>query len=227
MNLALVDVETNGLYAATSHVLEIGVVLWSVTHGVVIAAWSDLVQHDSNDAESTNRIPVPALADGTPFDVALARLRHFVGRADIIVAHNAEFDESFLPGLDRQWLCSEYDFAWPCAPAGQSLINLALAHGVAVTHAHRALTDVLLLSRLFERVREMGHDIPAMIAHASRPKAKFQAMVSYADKDLAKERGFRWDPSARRWTRRMAIEDAEKLPFSTKIIESSTSHSLQ
>ena len=47
------------------------------------------------------------------------------------------------------------------------------------------------------------------------PKALFRADVSYDDKDLAKNAGFKWntDRGKNQWTRRMSKTDKEKLDF--------------
>ena len=56
-------------------------------------------------------------------------------------------------------------------------------------------------------------DLPRLFAQAVRPKGVFRASVSYEDRHLAKDSGFRWDSEARIWFRKMAIEDAGILPF--------------
>jgi len=55
-----------------------------------------------------------------------------------------------------------------------------------------------------------------MIERGMRPKGTFVAMTSYAEREKAKAAGFGWD--GKRWTRRMAIEEAEALPFKVEKI---------
>jgi DNA polymerase III subunit epsilon len=59
-------------------------------------------------------------------------------------------------------------------------VSLALSHGIGVSSAHRALTDCSLIAALFDRMEKLE----AMIEEAKRPKALFQAQVSFKDKDL-------------------------------------------
>ena len=217
--LALIDVETQGLDPAQHKVIEIGCVLWSVRYACVIAAWSDLVQQESNEAEVTNRIPATALQLGLTQDSALTRLRNFVARADLLVAHRAEFDASFLPELGKPWVCSKFDIQWPGSKVGDGLVYVALALGVAVTTAHRALSDCLLLARIFEAAYQNGADIPALLQRAMRPKATFRGMQRFDENQLAKDAGFQWDGTKKIRTRRMAIEDAAALPFPTMRLE--------
>jgi DNA polymerase-3 subunit epsilon len=94
----------------------------------------------------------------------------------------------------------------------------ATAIEVACASAHRAMADCDLLARLFTRVAEMGADLDDMLAHGLRPKATFQALVSYESNHLAKTAGFRWNAEKRVWARKMAIEDAAALPFKVREI---------
>lgn len=226
----IVDSETTGLDAKRDYAIEVGCVLWSVEHRSVIEAWSTLIAGpNGNPAEAINGIPASALTDAADAVVVKVRLLEFAGRADAIVAHSADFDRAFLAPIADvlPWICSCNDIEWPGAriaanvePArerpGQSLVALCLAHGLGVSHAHRALTDCLLLARLLERVAEMGHDVEAMLTRGLRPKATFQALVSFDDKDKAKAAGFKWVPETKMWLRRMAVEDAKALPFQVR-----------
>jgi len=214
--LLIVDLETQGLDPALHRVIEIGCVLWSVRHVCVIAAWSDLVQQDSNEAESVNRISTGSLALGLPHAAAIVRLRNFVARADVLVAHQAEFDASFLPDLNKPFVCSKYDIVWPLSKIGDSLVFLALAHGVPATRSHRALTDCLLLAHTFEAVARSGVDVSELMRLAMRPKARFivaERDFDEARNNLARDNGFRFDWDKRVWRRTMARDDVAELPF--------------
>jgi DNA polymerase-3 subunit epsilon len=102
------------------------------------------------------------------------------------------------------------DFVFPKQNRpGESLITLALNHGIGVSSAHRALTDCTLIAALFDRVA----NLEALIEQAKRPKALFKAEVSYDDRQLAKNAGFKWDGTGKRWIRRMAQEDTLHLEF--------------
>lgn len=216
--ILILDTETDGTHDGAI-CIEVAACLYSVKHAAPIRSFASLIRAESNAAESVNRIAPALLLDAPepgPVWNAVARMGRDAGA---VVAHNAEFDQrfqrAFIPGC-IPWICSMDDLAWPRAtkPAGESLITLALAHGLGVSHAHRAAADVDMLARLFTRTAEMGVDLAAMLARGMRPKALFQALVPFDRKDEAKAEGFKWNELVERaWARRMAVEDVAALPF--------------
>jgi DNA polymerase-3 subunit epsilon len=216
----LIDTETTSLDPKDGRVIEIGAVVYSLTSRTTLAQFSGLLPADSNAAENINRIPTAALAEvkelddsASPLKTTLSMLRSW---CDVIVAHHADFDRQWFrgPWLEKPWLCTKYDFSWPMqSREGESLINLALQHGIGVSSAHRALTDCQLLAALFDRMSYYGRDLQEMFAYAMRPKAIFQGLQPRDQNDAAKAAGFKWNPESKTWTRRLAIEDAAALPF--------------
>jgi len=209
----IVDTETTGLDPAKDAVIEIGCILYSVEHQTSLVSFSSLIPNvTENPCENINRIPSAALA--AMGAIYYAPFSPMIDAADVLVAHNADFDQSFLRDewRSKPWACTRFDFAWPRQMRdGESLATLVLAHGIGVMSAHRALTDCQLIAALFDRMT----DLPAMFARAMRPKGTFVAMVSYDDREKAKAAGFQWEAATKRWFRRMAIEDAAALPFKT------------
>lgn len=216
-NILILDTETTGLDPAKDSVIEVAAVLYSVEHATVLETFSTLVTAFSNPAEHINRIPDAALANAAHPAAAWARVRELATRAEAYVAHRAEFDHSFTPEAVASvlpWICSKFDIEWPKQKQpGSSLVQLVLEHDLGVAYAHRAAADCDMLARLFTRSRELGADLNAMLERAMRPKADFVALVSYDDREKAKQAGFRWEPDRKRWKRRMFIEDAGALPF--------------
>ncbi len=214
--ICIVDTETTGLDPKKDAVIEIGAILYSLEYHTTIASYSSLVFAHGNAAEAINGIPPAALRGVPEFAEASMQLRDFAVHADAMVAHNASFDRGFLPDMEKPWICTKSDFKWPKADLGASLVVTALAHGLGVSSAHRALTDCRLIARLLERVHEMGLDVGAMLARGLRPKGKFVANVSYDERELAKKAGFSWVPESKSWIATIAREDAAALPFKVR-----------
>lgn len=217
--IACVDTETTGLDPQKDRVIEVGCALYSIKHRALLDTWSALIYGEDNAAAAVNRIPAEALAHGREHDKVMAALVRMVQRAEIWIAHRVEFDAAFLPDLGRPAVCSKFDIEWPRSNPGASLVEVALAHDVAVAVNHRALADVLLLCRCLERVSELGFDVGAMIAKAMRPKKTYQALVSFDEKEKAKTAGFSWDGKTKLWTKKIAPEDLDALGLDFKVRE--------
>lgn len=232
-NLLIVDVETTGVDRANDRVIELGCVLWSVAHRTSIEVYSRLLDAPENPAEAVNGIPsalIAALKPEPVFDALIG----LAFEADAIVAHQADFDRAFcMRGLDgiperdwpmaiaQPWICTREDMKWPKGGTGESLIALALAHGVAVVSAHRAISDCLLLARLFEQCfatyPDFGERLEAALEHSRLPKVRLVSLAPFEEKDTVKAAGFKWDPHRKEWWRVMAQEDAKDLPFRTRV----------
>jgi DNA polymerase III subunit epsilon len=227
MLLLILDTETTGLDPAHGELIEIAAILYSVDQQCVLQQVSTLlpIEATTNAAESINQISARA-AQATDRTIAgaICRLIHLWSKqADHLVAHNAEFDRKwfenhpFLADLyQRDWLCTCHDFTWPKQhKSGQKLIDLALAHGIGVSSAHRALTDCQLIASLFDRLP----DLPQRIDRAISPKLLVQALVSYDDRQLAKDAGFTWSGKDKIWMRRLTLSEIDELPFDCQTLE--------
>jgi DNA polymerase-3 subunit epsilon len=221
--ILITDTETQGLDPMACQVIEVAVVLYDVRHMTVIESMASLILADSNEAEPINRISAESLKASPEAQGVWARVGELVARAgseSVFMAHNASFDHAFYPpelsGL-LPWICSKDDIEWPHCKIGSSCVNMALAHGVPVVSAHRALTDCMLIAMTLQSVQREGCDLQTMLARAMRPKAKFRVTAQGFNAErnaLCKEHGFRWNKP--HWVRRMAIEDAPLLPFDVK-----------
>lgn len=216
--LAILDTETTGTDDADQAV-EVAVVLFDVPRAAAVASWSSLIRADENPAERVNAIPAELLREAPPAEEVWAAAREFCAGADAFAAHGAAFDRARVPESvweGRGWVCT-MDLPWPAAVRpGESLVGLALRHGLGVASAHRAMADCDLLARLFARARDMGANLEELIARGLRERAKFAAVLPYERREEARDAGFRWDPERRVWWREMAVEDAAALPFPTR-----------
>lgn len=221
--IAILDTETTGVDPKQDDCIEVAVVMYSLRHKAIVSSCSWLIAPKDEDgwtnaAEHVNHIPTALVLDeGYSPDVAWREVSKAVEHCDAILAHNADFDRQFVPSWfppDIPWIDTCFGVDWPMqTKPGSNLISLALEHGIAVVDPHRALSDCMLLARLLTRCEELGHNVDTILARGLRPTAMFQAIVTFDNKDKAKEVGFHWEASTKRWLRKMAIEDAAKLPF--------------
>lgn len=224
--LLILDTETTALRPEEGQCIEVGAVLFQVPHRAVLTQVSFLLPCDRNPAETVNGIPAAVTRLPQPWPAALACFQAMLEQADAVLAHNASFDRQWfgrgrLPPIGLPWICSMEDIRWPSSlglrPA-PSVQALALAHGVPVWAAHRALTDCTYLVQVLQRCV----DLELLLAAALEPRSLMRAEVSYADRHLAREAGFRWDqPVPRAWTRRLSQREAISLPFPVHPVEDS------
>lgn len=219
MIVLFVDTETTGL-EAEDEVIEVGAVLYDLSRGALAQAFSVVIQSDRpNGAELINHIPAGVLA--IPREAADQMMVEIASVADCIAAHNAEFDRPRLPCLHHKpWLCTKQDVQWPrVEKRGGKLVEIALAHGVGIARAHRALDDCLTLASICDRVHELGGNLTAMfssaLAAAQTPRVQVAAQVSFAEREQARKAGFRWDDSSRRWLRKCTEAERKGFAFGT------------
>lgn len=223
-SVLLFDLETTGTDPDADHAIEVGCILYSLEYATPVEFFASLLEGEHNEAQAINRIPPEALQHlGRNATEVWTIVRELASVADVIVAHRAAFDLQFVPEdlrTFRPWVCSANDIAWPQKRSSwDALSSLALAHDVGVVEAHRALADCSLLARLLTRCSMQGVNLSALLVKAARPKATFQALVSYDQRELAKSADFHWEPATKRWLRTMAVDDAARLPFQTKEIQ--------
>ena len=216
--LLIVDTETTGLDPQLDHCLEIGVILFDVPSRQLLAQQSFLLPVETNAAEAINRIPASATNLPQPWRPALSYLRSLLDAADVLVAHNAAFDRQWfgrghLPATDKRWLCSMEDVRWPAGRqlrSRPSVRDLALAYEIPVWAAHRALTDCIYLAEVFRRCE----DLEQLLERGLEPRQLMRAQVSYDDRHLARDAGFRWnEPVKGAWARRLSEREARDLDF--------------
>ncbi len=216
------DLETSGLDATKDKIVEIGMVLFSLEHHTILKCMSSLVNAGvGNAAEEANGIPASALDDGISVSNAIKHFDAWRDSADVVLIHNARFDRSFLPAETAShapFVCTMDDVSWPLRCSSKSLTSIALAHGLGISHAHRALTDAMTIARLLERSHEMGADLEAMLRRAMRPKVKLIVVDTGFSKERneqAKQAGFSFDYPTKQWHRTAFIEDLPlmNLPF--------------
>ena len=216
--LLIIDTETTGLDPQLDHCLEVGVILFDVPSRQVLAQHSFLLPVEANAAEAINRIPAAATNLPQPWRPALSYLQSLLDAADVLVAHNAAFDRQWfgrghLPASNKPWLCSMEEMRWPAERllrSRPSVRDLALAYEIPVWAAHRALTDCIYLAEVFRRCDELEQ----LVERGLEPRQLMRAQVSYDDRHLARDAGFRWnEPVKGAWARRLSEREARDLDF--------------
>ncbi|MDT8448173.1 MAG: exonuclease domain-containing protein [bacterium] len=232
MYLLGLDVETTGLDSDKDRIIEIGAVLWDWELGQPVQLLSELILEVPNLALDSQIEDLTGITTALlnrfgkePDDALFARMAEMLAAADYLVAHNASFDRGFLSAFyqrwgrqfpETPWICTYQDVDYPASIRGKNLIYLAGAHGFANPFSHRAVTDVLSMFKVLSH-----YDLNSCIENALSPKLELVALVSYDNRNLAKEQGFRWDGDSKKWKKKVRKNRFEpgKLPFEVEVIE--------
>lgn len=222
--LAVIDFETTGQDPREHQVIEAAIVSVQVLPdgqlGDVVEKYESL-----NDPG----YPIPEMITRlTGIDDSMVRGQktdwmRFVGicsRANLLVAHNARFDRSFLEGQtsfrSRHWACSSSMIDWKSVhgmPCGH-LKHLAWEHQY-YPKPHRALADVetvIHLLRLPSRGLPSQTYFQEMYHCATRRHFLVSANDSpYDSKRALKENRFRWSSKSRVWWKVVPEDKMEKL----------------
>ena len=224
INLLILDTETTGLEPVSAQCIEVGAVLFHVPSRSVLSQVSFLLPAPANPAEHVNGIAAEVTRLSQPWQAGLQHFLALLAGADAVLAHNAAFDAKWfglgpLPAIDKPWICSMDDIEWPPERhlrTSPSVRDLALAYGVPVWAAHRALTDCTYLVQVLERC----DNLEDLLNAAMEPKLLYRANLPYAERHKAKQAGFRWNEPVRgAWSRRLSERQALALAFEVQWVE--------
>ena len=222
-SVLILDTETTGLDENNNEVIEIGCILFNVPFKSVLSQLSFLLPVKINNAENINGISVEVSNLLQPWKEGMQFFLKLVDSCDFIIAHNAEFDKKWfgkgeLPNLGKKWICSLDDINWSFKKnikSRPSVTDLALGFNIPVWNLHRALSDCYYISEVFKKIENL-EDI---LIKATEPKHLYKAIVSYEDRSLAKNAGFRWNsPVQGAWTRKLSETEATELEFKVEIL---------
>ena len=207
------DLETTGLNTETDRIIEVGAVLWDYNKKAPIRIFSELVHLISyppitKEIEDLTGITQEILDKHSVapnmLKIQLGNLFRIPGITHF-VAHNAPFDKAFLVELfkrelenfpDTPWIDTAVDIPYPKSIQTRKLVHLAAEHGFVNPLAHRAVFDVLTMFKILTQ-----YDAQEIMKLSSIPTIKVRADVTYANRNEASSRGYRWDAEKKWWTK--------------------------
>lgn len=207
-----IDFETTGLDPQKDRVTEVGAALWDMDRKTPVQIYNSLVYDTdyppiSREAEKVSGISYDLIKRyGITEEGFCADLFELFDNCDYVIAHNAKFDKAFLEAtllrIDRglpkkHWLCSRKDVQYP-EDYSQKLQYLASHHGFVNPFSHRAVFDVLTMFKVLE-----DYSPDQIVRWSKEPDITVRAMVSFAEKDLAKQRGYHWNGERKWWLKEL------------------------
>ena len=224
MKLLGIDIETTGLSPDKDSIIEVGAVLWDSERNKPLIIMNEFVQAG---------VPIPPFitdltgitqsdldAYGKSKEAVIAMLKPLIDQADYIVGHNIkDFDAPFMAknfGINLpNILDTRVDIKFPKGTKSKALNVLLGEHEILNYFPHRAFSDALCTLKLLSK-----YDLTKVISRSTAKTLTIQAVVSYADKDLAKERGFHWKGDRKQWLIDLKEDEynPEEYNFKTKVL---------
>ncbi|GAN47624.1 3'-5' exonuclease [Methylobacterium radiotolerans] len=221
----LLDCETTGLNPHTDEIIELGMlrVAYNPT-GTILGPIAEFQSFREPSRPIPSQItPLTGITDAmvAGHRIDETALRAFVADADLIIAHNANFDRRFCERLcpvfiDKAWACSQTQIPWLAEGVeGTKLFYIGFQQGFWF-EGHRASDDCYALLEILEMPLPRSHAIAMgkLLENARRPTVRVWALgAPFEVKDLLRERGYRWnvgeDGRPRAWHREVERDQVE------------------
>jgi len=168
LSYVIVDLETTGLDPNNDEIIEIGAI--KVEGKELKDIFNKLIRPEKSVTEQiTNLTGITSdmLENELPVKPVISQFSHFIGNS-ILVAHNADFDISFLHVNFKKWLNTQLSNTAVCTllVARDILPNLenhklhtvAKYFGIEVTNRHRAIGDAELTYQIWLKFIEKLKD---------------------------------------------------------------------
>ncbi len=236
MKILFLDFETTGVDVFKDKITEYAYVLWDTDRKQPLLIRNNLVRgpyiHD--EVKEITGIDTEMLCDfGEGPEKAMYDFLDLFQKSDCVCAHNGtEFDQIMLEQLfvesgatdalatsrEKIWIDTRYDLPLPKKIKTRNLVHLAAEHGFVNPFAHRALSDVFTMIKIFS-----CYSLDAILELAASPMKKIRADVSYERRGEASKRGYSWDAEKKIWFKNIkeCHLDAEKkeCPFPVLILK--------
>jgi len=176
---AVVDCETTGLDPTKDRIVEVAY------RNSLSRTWARLINPEIPipcEASAIHHLTYGDIHEAEKWTHAMLTIQLDIGAKDILVAHNAAFDRSFMPkGLENLWICTERlaRHLLPDAPRYTNQVLRYYLGGASLSlegmAPHRAAADVIVTCFVFDRLvekylNEKREDTPeALIAFAESP----------------------------------------------------------
>lgn len=234
MTICALDVETTGLDSKKDRVTELGVVFFNTEDWASVNTYQSLLWDKSYPPLTAEITKITGITQDmltsegrSPESVwSIFKDMFSTYKVDAVVAHNADFDKSFvaeelkrheLAPIAVPWVCSMKDIKHTVGTC-RKLSHLALDYGLAVDPKvlHRAKDDVELMIRM---LKEAVSDFPTLLKRSLLKNLVVRAVVPSpfgagsdggVGKDKAKACGFSWDGARKIWVKTIKEDELEQ-----------------
>ena len=221
INLCFLDLETTGLNTDEDKIIEIAmrVVKIDKNEGNIISFDSDYTSFQDPGKPIEDKISrITGITDSmvSGHEINREKVNEIIQNADIMVAHNARFDRSFMDrylplSKDKIWACSVADIDW----LGRGFVKgslelLSIWHGFYY-ESHRAMNDVdAVIHLLTHPSYKEKKPASELIKNAKIPYYEVIALNSpFETKDILRTHEYKWNSESKYWWKRVKKDDID------------------
>ena len=222
IKICFLDLETTGLNIDTDKIIEIALIVVKIdtTDGNIISinetyeSFQDPGIHIEDKISKITGINNEMVKDK---EIDWNQVNNIVQNSDLMVAHNARFDRSFMDrymplSKDKIWACSVYDIDWLSRGfAKGSLELLSIWHGFYYD-SHRALNDVEAVIHLLTHPSyKTDKPIVELVNNSKTPYYKAIALKSpFETKDILRANNYKWNSEKKYWWKNIVKDEIEQ-----------------
>ena len=204
----IIDLETTGIDPLTDEIIEVGIMEFSFDDEDFTqlprpsTVYSELSEPNAPLNEFIKNLTGLSDVDLKGRSINWELIRNKLEAADFVIAHNAEFERSFLSNVEelkslpqKIWACSMTQIKWITkGSSSRALKYVAADQGFLNPFPHRAPFDVITTFKVIER------NLEELILNALSPVIEIRAIgADFETKDILKKRGYHWNASERVW----------------------------
>lgn len=203
----IVDTETTGLDLDNDEVIEIGFVLIEYNDKKIVS-----IQDFGNEIREPKR-PIskvvqsitgitPAMVRGK--EINEERVLSAVSRANIVIAHNAEFDRPMCERLfsdfkSKPWACTLKEVRWDNYGYESGKLKYLLLESGYFFEGHRALDDCMAVKQLLSLLSPSGESFFEHLMESARGQSfEFITNSPYELREVFRSNRYKWSASAGR-----------------------------
>jgi len=218
---AIIDLETMGLDYKSCKILEIGIIVFSISSMMqfrsVNSVYSELNDPKMSIPENITKLTGinNKLVEGKK--IAWDAVGDLIEPVDYVICHNAGFDRKFLeaqtPSIvselfkKKKFGCTKNDIDWKAQGFANTKLDYLNWSNDHFYDAHRAINDCWATLNI---IKQTG-SIPELIDNINRLYYTYRLCnTDYNQKEKIKAMGFRWEPTGKYWI----LETNEKQDFS-------------
>ena len=221
ISLAFLDVETTGLDKRNDQIIELAVKVVNVEKisGKIVSIESEYESYNDPGFEISDRITqLTGIKNKDIKERAIAwgHVDDLISNVDLIVAHNATFDRSFVDrnsviSVKKVWSCSVNDIDWLKRGFSSSKQELLCYWHGFFFDAHRAMNDIDALINLLTHSSYSGNrPIKELIENSQKVQYIILAEnfpYNEKKKEIIKRNKYMWNPDQKVWYKNV-LEDS-------------------